>query len=371
MRPQRLLAFAALAFAAACTGDMESPTAVREEAPVAQANIPNPLFQLNFSPTSAFFQTPNANEIPTKPQRIVIFSPYAAFATLGPPRVAKVEYTGGPGGWLTGNIELKSAFQADFNLRVVKGMPLGAYQARITITLLGVVNYVVNVTFVSGVYFLDYVNSDAGWTFTGLWHVAAGNNCNNFRGCTPAPYEGTGFLWYASEATGNFNFGNNSGNAISPPFALPAGAINPTVSVRTFFEIEYDVSPFSFDFMEFHLDEDGNPGNTIFLGRINGSPGFNGGNSFTAPGGPWLTFSVSVPASAFGKTWRLRLHFETRDGLYNDYRGWGVDEILIIESGLTGPSLGAGKARVDASLLEAGRTFKLAPPVEIPLVRRR
>jgi hypothetical protein len=364
MRSLRLLAFAALAFAAACSNDVNSPTAIPEQTPeAAAANIPNPLFQLNFMPTSAFFQVPNENEIPANPAKIVIYSPYAAFATLGPPRVAKVEYTG-PGGWLSGNVELKSAFQADLNLRVVKGMPIGAYGARITLTLLGVVNYIVNVTFVSGVYFIDCANSTTGWTFSGLWHLTSGGTSVNPRGPHPGPDEGTGFFGYYSEATGNFNFGNNSGSAVGPAFALPAAAINPVIKARTWFEIEYDVSPFSYDFMEFWLQEDGNPGNRVFVGRINGSPFFAGnGRSFVLPN-PWTDVQFAIPSTAFGKVWHLELYFASRDGLYNDYRGWGVDCMSIIENTApTGPSLGAAARRaIDPQ--------SLIPGSQIPLVDR-
>jgi len=375
MRSQRLLVLAAFGLlAGACAGDTESPTAVPEQAPVVEsAAIPvHPFFQLNFSTTSVLLQAAEEFTVPS-PAKVVITSPFAAFATLGPPRVIKVEYlgAGAPTGWLTGNVELKSAFRADLNVRAVVGLPLGAYHARVTLTLLGVANYVVNVTFVSGLYYIDCANSDTDWDFTGLWNLTAGNNTMNPRGATPLPEEGSGYFWYGSPATGDFDFGNNSGTATGPYFMLPAAAANPVVHLRTWFEIEYDVSPFNYDFMEVWLvDEDDE--DEEFLGRINGSPYFVGnGNSFGS-GGPWVDFEVPIPLSLTGDDWQIRLLFRTNDGAYNDYRGWGVDCITVTEGAPpTGPSMAGRAAGIDRSLLTGERPRWLTPSLELPVVRRK
>lgn len=368
MRPFRLLAVAALAFVAACSNDVTSPTVAPQDGPEdAAAYIPNPLFQINFSSTSAFFQVPDENTVPANPAKIVMWSPYAAYATLGPPRVVKVEYTGGSGGWLTGNVEVKSAFQADLNLRVVKGMPVGAYSAKVTLTLLGVVNYYVYVNFVSGVYFIDCAENAAAWTFSGLWHQTAGGTSVNPRGPHPSADEGTYFFGYYSESNGNFTGGGaNQGSAVGPAFALPVGAMYPAVNIRTWYEIEYNVSPYSFDYMEIYLQEDGNPSNREFVGRINTQGVMIGNGTTFGQANPWVDHQFAIPASVLsalgGKNVRLELHFETRDGLYNDYRGWGVDCITIIE--------GAAPSAVGAAARRSIDPRSLIPGSEIPVVRR-
>jgi hypothetical protein len=350
MKLQRLLVLAALSLAAACSDDVMAPTVVPETAPAAAAAYnPNPLFNLFFSSMSVGFQSPNENQVPANPAKIVIYSPYAAFATLGPPRVVKVEYTGGAQGWLTGNVEVKSAFQADLNLRVVKGLPLGAYGANVTLTLLGVVNYIVHVNFTSGVYFADFATSGTGWGYGGLWHHSTGNNCVNPRGCTPAvPVHA-----YFSEATGDFDVPGgtaNSGDAMSPAFTLPGTASYPVVELRTWYEIEYDVSPFSYDFMTVVLVDALTLVETE-LGTINSSPGFVGNGTTFGGGDPFTTFVVPIPPALAGADYHVILRFATGDGAYNDYRGWGVAMVVVREGVAPTAASAARLSGIDPSLV--------------------
>jgi len=216
----------------------------------------------------------------------------------------------------------------------------------------------------TGLYFVDYADSGVAWTFSGLWHVTSGNNCNNSRGCTPGPDEGSGYFWYADPGPADFvDGGRNFGSAIGPAFLLPAGATYPVVRIRTWFEIEYDVSPFSYDFMEIYLVEDGNPSNRVFLGRINGSSYFAGNGTTFGLSDPWIEFVVPIPASQFGKTWHIDLFFDTRDPLYNDYRGWGVDFITVVEDTPPAGAVGAAALRhlFDRMMISGDR---------IPVVRR-
>jgi hypothetical protein len=199
------------------------------------------------------------------------------------------------------------------------------------------------------------------WLMTGFWNrsALAGIVNSNF-GPLPSPFSGSRSLWYGRSATGNFlsPFGGpNSGNARSQTFTMPTASSGAQVRLefKTWWEIEA-VSPGSFDIMSVELEVTTATGTqTRVLKRLNPAPssGAGGGSAaqayasgctpatcnfsvgFRAP--IWVSESIVVPSDVHGKTVRIRLSFNTGDGLYNNMRGWIVDDVVVRVTSI-GPS---------------------------------
>lgn len=168
------------------------------------------------------------------------------------------------------------------------------------------------------------------------------------------PVQGTLAFWYGKKPDGNFlgtpseggceglsggtSDSANSGTLTSP-FINLSGVKGPVrLTMKTFWEIE-SVNPNSggFDLMIVKMSTDG--GKTFAeMSRLNplSDPVFEGNRSpipfsntgFNAP--PlWLQQeSIALPNAA-GKTIQLRFEFDTKDGLFNGFRGWMIDDVRV------------------------------------------
>lgn len=138
---------------------------------------------------------------------------------------------------------------------------------------------------------------------------------------------------------GSITLKPNSGTLTSPPINLN-GISNPVrLTMKTFWEIE-SVNPNAggFDLMKVLVSTDGGA-SFAEIGRLNplSDPVFSGvrddkpytDTGFNSP--PlWLQQeSFALPAAVAGKTIRLRFEFDTVDHLFNGFRGWMIDEVVI------------------------------------------
>ena len=201
-----------------------------------------------------------------------------------------------------------------------------------------------------------------GWTRTGSWIGSpligltntaypsmvdlAPNDASS--GALPAPYQGALSMWFGSPATGNYlgtpstsnpqNGGTSasahSGVLTSPAFTVPNATNAVRLSFANWWEIE-SVNPKNFDEMRVlvedltaaappvsvkYLNPGSDPGTTS--SRIPYSnTGFN-----SAP--QWQTVTVDLSAYR-GKQVKLHFSFSTDDHLYNGFRGWIVDDVLV------------------------------------------
>ncbi len=213
--------------------------------------------------------------------------------------------------------------------------------------------------------------SEPQWEATGYWNIqqlkdaeiynifsneyvkAAPNDVS--EGKIPNPYKGTAMAWYGNAETGNYlgeqspydyemsggtSIEKNSGTLISPIINLH-GLGEASFSFWTWFEIE-SVNPnqTGYDLMEIWIINDS--GNDIPLGKLNPytdpiipsrkalpytSGGFN-------QAGVWKYQEFDLTQFA-GTSIRMKFCFETRDGLFNGFRGWMIDEIIVADYGIT------------------------------------
>jgi hypothetical protein len=148
----------------------------------------------------------------------------------------------------------------------------------------------------------------SGWSANGLWHItsscAVGENC-----------DGDEWMYYGRSDTCTFNTGSaNSGALLSAPITLPTPPAGGTVTVSFCYSLQTENNA-SYDLAYFSI-----PGTSINV-RMNESPN------------AWTTFSQDLTNLA-GETVNLRWHFDTVDGILNDFRGWQIDAVQIIANGL-------------------------------------
>ena len=165
------------------------------------------------------------------------------------------------------------------------------------------------------------------------------------NGALPSPFSGTFAMWYGSPATGNYigtqisgdgllsggtSTASNTGDAQSPVFSIPASAPAAVLRFDSWFEIE-GVNPDDFDIMTIWVDQDGTE---TLVGVLNpaSAPVGQADKPFTttgynlAPAWQERAFDLS---SFKGTTISLIFRFDTRDALYNGFRGWVIDNVKV------------------------------------------
>ncbi len=146
-----------------------------------------------------------------------------------------------------------------------------------------------------------------GWSATGLWNVTSA--CVVEGDCPASQWAYYGLTDSCTYETGNSpNDGELLSTAISIPEIPPLGVV--TVSFCYNLETEpaqfFDVPTFSIVGGDEYILEDSDQ---------------------------WTTFTADVTEHA-GETITLRWHFDTLDGVANHFRGWQVDNVQVVVSGL-------------------------------------
>lgn len=225
-----------------------------------------------------------------------------------------------------------------------------------------------SVTFAATGLVTGFESSDAAWSSSGFWHpstlaglsnsayqsalVTLGAN-DNSGGALPAPFTGARALWFGTDAGGNYagDLGSQtqlggtstfprSGAASSPDFVVPNIGNGVNLTFRSWFEIE-SVNPSRYDLMDVYV-QDADALTPALLARLNPAtdPGGSAQTPFTSGGfnAAPVWQQVTVDLSAYkGKHVRLIFNFDTRDRLYNGFRGWVVDDVAL--RSVSGPSL--------------------------------
>lgn len=147
----------------------------------------------------------------------------------------------------------------------------------------------------------------SGWSATGLWNFTS--DCAVSGDCPSsqwAYYGNTGSCNYETPGS------SNNGELISAPINVPSIPPGGTVSVSFCYNLDTEASA-SYDQARFGVAGE----TTTLLSDSNN----------------WTTFTQDITAHA-GETINLRWHFDTLDALYNDYRGWQVDNVVITVTAL-------------------------------------
>ena len=207
----------------------------------------------------------------------------------------------------------------------------------------------------------------SGWTLSGKWHVRQTPQTTRVSsyirnknivtlpddGTWPSAYEGTGTLVFSDDVPGTpeegtfvapwdtstsapFDGGNSTmpvdGDAVLPQLDL-TGLTSAALSIWTWFEIEsVDPAPDQFDAMLVQASTDGSNFTTVgFAGPAvdyDGEPAqaaTSGG--FNLPG-RWVRQVYDLSSYSGQNVW-VRFRFQSNDQLYNAFRGWFVDSLLI------------------------------------------
>lgn len=267
-------------------------------------------------------------------------------------------------------------------LEAAKGDPIPAFKIKIIqgmyISMIHNVVIAANVLIVKNValvdqsvpgntVFTDGFETQSGWIYEGFWHQQASASIVNSNytdeyvklapndlttGAIPGPYAGMYSAWYGQETTGSFigeaqigqsmwsggtSVESNHGAMTSPEINL-AGLNQASLSFWSWFEIE-SVNPneYGFDIMEIFVI-DVATGVETSIGRLNpfsdpilddrAALPFTSGGFNKAPVWNNVAFDLSNFA---GATIQLKFDFRTVDGLYNGFRGWFVDEVLVTD----------------------------------------
>jgi len=164
---------------------------------------------------------------------------------------------------------------------------------------------------VTNVVFEEGFNSGSfptGWSSTGIWNVTS--SCSIGDSCDGGPW-----AYYGDTSTCTYNTGAaNQGELLSAPVELPTPPPGGTVVIEFCYTLQTENNT-SYDIARFSI-----PGSSINV-RMSESPT------------QWTTFTQDVTALA-GETVQLRWHFDTVDGVLNNFRGWQVDGVVVRASGL-------------------------------------
>ncbi len=232
-------------------------------------------------------------------------------------------------------------------------------------------SHIQSVDTVSIPYFENFEGSENGWTSDGFYHLKENpqtlqvlNPTINPRlvhlpddGFLPHPNSGNGLCWYGEDATGTFigsdfnpdqdslsggtSLAENSGSLVSPTIDLTS-ATNAVLEFFTWWEIE-GVDADRFDIMHVEISTDGGS-NFDSLGNLNPLNDLNGESyvAFTNSGlgepAQWKKQIYDLSAYV-GNNVNLRFRFETRDQLYNGFRGWFIDDVAVTGEEILSPDI--------------------------------
>jgi subtilisin family serine protease len=158
------------------------------------------------------------------------------------------------------------------------------------------------------VFYRDFATGlPSNWSQNGLWNVT--NACQVGGPCTPSQQ----YAYYGQTGSCNFDAGTNSGTMLSESITFPSVGPGETITLKFCYNLEtenhqsYDIATFSI------------VGTSI--------------DQRMAEASQWTSYSLDVTSQA-GQTRTLRWHFDTVDGLFNNFRGWQVDRVRIEVTGL-------------------------------------
>jgi len=250
----------------------------------------------------------------------------------------------------------------------------------------------------ASMFFDNFDGVDKGWTHSGFWNEV--ENPQNLaisaqinprlvhlpdNGYLPSAYSDGKCYWYGEASTGTFigsdfdplqynasggtSTAANEGWLVSPSIDL-SGLTSAYLSFETWWEIEgVDVNVY--DMMTLSVNVSG--GSSYYIGAINPLNDVNGESwkpySSAGLGAPGVWQNVKVNLSDYaGGVVNIAFFFETRDNLYNGFRGWLIDDVSVLDGALPPVTLSAaspGAGGVGKKVTVQGLNFCIGAEVEI------
>ncbi len=163
-------------------------------------------------------------------------------------------------------------------------------------------------------YFEDF-ERDAllAWSTTGLWHLEDNNTSSYPMYGLPS---NSHYMWYGDNKTGDYNTTDaNSGDLYSDVFNMSVFSDTAYLEFWSWADTE------SFEGADIKQ---------VFISPDSGSTWKWLGN-ITITGEPrWEFYTFNISSYVSLDSVQLRFHFDTVDELYNDYRGWAIDDVAIV-----------------------------------------
>jgi len=221
------------------------------------------------------------------------------------------------------------------------------------------------------IFYDDMESGINGWTSDGFMHLSINPQQNQVmnptihpnlvhlpdEGSLPVPKSGVSAWWYGEDATGTFigsdfnpsqaslsggtSTSSNTGSLISPLIDLKSVS-SATLSFHSWWEIE-GVDADRYDLMYVEISTD-NGASFNVLGKLNPVNDYDG-----KPYIPFTLGGLGQPAQwskhlfdlsqYCGTSVLLRFRFHTVDQLYNGFRGWFIDEVLVTTDNLEAPEI--------------------------------
>ena len=149
----------------------------------------------------------------------------------------------------------------------------------------------------------DVESGTNGWTSQGLWHISQHRSAS------------TSHAWYfGQEVQRTYDIGTAQGGLISPAIYLTPGYCY-TLSYWSWHSTETQ-DPDTYDLKEVYISTNGGTSWTR-LEQLRGSYS------------DWHERQIDL-SNYSGSNIKIRFYFNSRDGLYNNYEGWYVDDIKLL-----------------------------------------
>jgi hypothetical protein len=159
----------------------------------------------------------------------------------------------------------------------------------------------------------------SGWEADGFWHQVE-------DGVSPYPesHSPTHSWWYGQDATGDYDNGvANAGSLTSPAIDIPSSASIAFLNFWSWYETE--TSGIGWDQRWVQISVDG--GSFLDLDQLSDDPM-----------GTWVNHIFDL-SPYIGNQVRIRFYFDTVDELYNQHRGWYIDDVCILADEVPPPAV--------------------------------
>lgn len=156
----------------------------------------------------------------------------------------------------------------------------------------------------------DFESSIARWRATGLWHL------NDATSAYSETHSASHSWWYGWETNGTYDYlGRNSGTLTSPPVSLSADMGGAVLIFWDWFETEYSDN---YDRRTVQVSVDG-----IHFYTLQQFHNYVDRQS-------WHQRVIDLSSYVGSAVW-IRFSFDTYDPSDNDYRGWYIDDVQVLE----------------------------------------
>ncbi len=159
----------------------------------------------------------------------------------------------------------------------------------------------------------SFETGSAGWTATGLWHRADSSDP-----CAVAHTHSGTADWYYGTSLCTYDTGSrNAGLLTSPEIILPAGANAAMLSFFSYYETETSGPWYDVRYVLVSVDGGGwTPIQQLAGDQMD----------------TWVPVVIDLSAYT-GHTVRIGFSFDTIDEILNAFRGWYIDDVLVVASG--------------------------------------